>query len=103
MSIIDVLAPKHRWCPRLLTGLTNNDPISTLTDSGTGAKNFTASTTARPTYVTNAVDGHAVARFNGTANVMSQATASDFTFLHDGSPHTIVGIVKTNAANPNAS
>ena len=100
---ISILNPKHRWCPRLLTGLANNDPISTLTDSGTGAKNFTASGTARPLYITNAVDGHAVARFDGVNDVMSQAVAADFKFLHDGSPHTIVCVVKTNAANPNAS
>lgn len=102
MSIIDVLAPKHRWCPRLLTGLANDDPITTLTDSGSGLKNFTASTTARPTYIADGVDGHAVARFNGTSNVMAQSAAADFKFLHDGSPFTVVVVCKTNASNPNA-
>lgn len=59
-----------------LTGLNDNDPVSTWTDlSGTG-NTVTASTTIRPLYKTNVLNGKPVLRFDGTDDYMSKASPS---------------------------
>jgi hypothetical protein len=54
---------------RFISGLSNDDPISTW--SGRNTSGATAATTARPTYKTSILGGNPVARFNGSANVMT--------------------------------
>lgn len=52
----------------------NNDLVDTWTDLSPSAKNLTAALDARPTLITNAINGLPVVRFNGTANVMVTAS-----------------------------
>lgn len=58
------------YAVRKETAYNNSDPMGTLTDWSGNARNATASTTARPTYVTGVVNGLPSARFDGVANVM---------------------------------
>src|SRR5262247_3533304 len=48
-----------------ITGLVDNDPISTWADSSVNGRNATQSGTARPTYKVNIINGLPVARFDG--------------------------------------
>jgi hypothetical protein len=70
-----------RWKPSAETGLSDNDPISTLTDFSTGGKNATAAGGVRPVYKANIVNGKAVARFDASDDKMgcSAIALTDFT------------------------
>lgn len=51
-----------------ITGLSDGDAISTWPDSSGNGKDATGTTTQRPTYKTDILNGKPVARFNGTSN-----------------------------------
>jgi len=54
-----------------LTGLSNGELVSLWDDSSDFNNNATQNGTARPTYITNAVNSLPVVRFNGTNNYLS--------------------------------
>jgi len=82
------------------TGFANNDPISTLTDQSAYAKNLTGSSTARPLYISNQLNGYGVARFDGSNDILTAATAADWKWLHDGHGFTVLALLKQTDANP---
>jgi hypothetical protein len=61
--------------PESLAG-SDTDPISTWADSGSAAKDATASLTARPLTQTNEFDGLAVAHFDGANDFMATASVA---------------------------
>lgn len=68
------------WEPRL-EGLANNDPIGTLTGQF-AANNFTASGTARPTYLTAILNGEGVGQWDGSSDLMTGVNPSALTAGH---------------------
>lgn len=81
MGLIFVKSPSNVWTPASLTHATNwmdaNDPaafaLSTLavdswTDKSSNAQVFSGTTTERPTYTTNLLNGKPGVVFNGTTN-----------------------------------
>lgn len=71
--------------------------VSQWNDVSGNGKHVTATTTARPTDTANGID------FDGTANFMASATASDWTFLHSGTGSTVFVVMETGSANPGVS
>lgn len=59
-----------------LSALNDGDLVSTWTEEAVG-RNATASSTARPTYKTNVLNGRNAVRFNGTANAMTLSGVFD--------------------------
>src|SRR6516164_6519865 len=59
------------WHAATSLSLTDGDPIGTWADLSGNGFSATATTTARPTYKTNVVNSHPVARFNGTSNCLT--------------------------------
>ncbi len=66
------LAP-HAWFKADSLALSNNDPVSTWTDSSGNARDATGVTTTRPLYIANARNGLPVVRFDGTDDTMATA------------------------------
>jgi hypothetical protein len=95
--------------PESLAG-SDTDPISTWTDSGSAAKDATASLTVRPLTQTNEFDGLAVAHFDGsndelvTASVTHGIGTGDFTWIvwvkQITAPGTYVPVVGNGTAAP---
>ncbi len=86
--------------PRSL-GLNDGDAISTNTDNSGNGWDATATTTARPTFKTAIVNGLAIARYNGTANVMTVAAGALGITNNVGSA-TIVGVLSTTTVSAGA-
>jgi hypothetical protein len=61
--------------PIPLTGLADGDPVSTFTDRTALTAGFVASSTARPLYKTNIINGRPVLRFDGVNDAMTCALA----------------------------
>lgn len=53
-----------------LTGLANNAPVSSFTDFSGNARHATATLTARPLWIENAINGLPIVRFDGINDVM---------------------------------
>jgi BNR repeat-like domain len=81
------------------TGFADTDPISTLTDHSGNGLDLTAARAVRPTFQANELNGYGVARFDGTDDVLSAATAADWKFLHDGHGVTVVALVRQSDEN----
>lgn len=71
-----------------LTGLSDTDPISTWTDSSTGAHDATGSLTARPLYRTGVINSLPIARFASNDKMTSAASTS-------GAEQTIIAVYKS--------
>lgn len=54
---------------------TDGSVVGTWYDEGTGANNLTATSTARPTFKANALNGHPAMSFDGSANYMCSSTS----------------------------
>jgi hypothetical protein len=73
------------------------DPVATWSNSGTSGLDVTQGTgTAQPTFRTGIVDGQPVVRCDGGDNVAA-STASDWTFLSDGTSVTAGGVFLLSA------
>ena len=59
-----------------LSALADGDPVSTWPDLSASPNDLTATTTARPTYKTNILNGHPVVRFAGNPQTMKTADAT---------------------------
>lgn len=90
--------------------LAYTDDGTTLATDGQAVKRWTSKTASaktlvnateanRPTLETNVLDGHSVLRFDGTNDLLQAATASDWTFLHNGTGHTLFVIWKKRQGN----
>jgi hypothetical protein len=72
--------------------LADNDPVATWENLGTSALDVTQGTAVnQPTFKTSIVNGSPVVRADGNDN-LSATTASDWTYLHDGTGMTIDAI-----------
>jgi hypothetical protein len=72
--------------------LADNDPVATWENLGTSALDVAQATAAtQPTFKTSIVNGSPVVRADGNDN-LSATTASDWTYLHDGTGMTIDAI-----------
>lgn len=63
---------------RFLSGLSNNDPVSTWTNR-TGSNDFTGSGTTRPLYTTSSISGNPAITFDGVDDVLTNSSASQYT------------------------
>jgi hypothetical protein len=70
--------------------LSDNDPVSTWSDSSGNANDVTAAGSARPTYKTNIQNGLPAVRFDGTSDVLT----GTFTFDYG----TILAVCNFNSA-----
>jgi len=61
-----------------ITGLSSGDPVSTWADQSGNGRSATASDANRPTYITNAMNGLPVVRFNGTNALLSSFPSNTF-------------------------
>ncbi len=86
--------------PRTL-GLTDGTAISTNTDNSGNGWNATATTTARPTFKTNIVNGLAIARYDGTANVMG-VNSGAFGITNNVASCTIVCVASSTTVSAGA-
>jgi hypothetical protein len=71
-----------------ITGLSNNDPVGSWTDSSGGGYTLSASGSDRPTYKTSTINSLPVVEFNAT-HFLVASTASDWTFLHDSTGSSV--------------
>jgi hypothetical protein len=76
-----------------ITGLSNNDPVSTWSDSSTSGWNATASSGDRPTYITAAQNSLPIVRFSGS-NHLSLGSINLFRNVGGG---TIYAVTKDAA------
>ena len=77
------------------SGLTNADAVATWENLGTSALDVTQGTGgAQPSYRTAVVGGQPVVRCDG-GDRLAASTASDWTFLYDGTDWTVEHIAKT--------
>ena len=87
-----------------ITGLSNNDPVSTWADASGNGYNLTQTSTKRPTYKTSTLNGLPVIEFDGTDDYLAASTAADWTFLHDSTGSSLFVVLKAGtSANPNAA
>lgn len=76
-SRIEVIDPKANtqlglWLKADALSLNNNDPVVTWEDQTTNARNFSQGTaSARPTFVSNQINGKPVIRFDGVNDVLN--------------------------------
>lgn len=74
---------------RRITGLSNNDPVSTWTDISSTANNATSSLTARPLYKTGQSGGNPSLNFDGSNDFMTLTSAITGT-----GTRTVLGVTK---------
>lgn len=79
-----------------LSALADGDPVSTWPDLSASPNNLTATTTARPTYKPNVLNGHPVVRFAGNPQTMATA---DATHPAISQPYTLVVVGKASGEN----
>lgn len=78
--------------------LVNGDPVTTWVNRGSIVDNPTQATGAsKPTFITGGIAGKPVVRFDG-GDFLRAVTASNYTFMHDGTGCTIYTVVKTGAS-----
>ena len=78
--------------------------ISQVNDKSGNARNFTASSGARPTYTSGGLNSLPVFTFGGTQWLTSANTAATWNFLHDANGSTVVAVWKAGvSSNPNAA
>lgn len=78
--------------------LSDGGSITTWTNKGSIADNPTQATPVnKPTFIASGLNGKAIARFDGGDRVVF-STASDFTFMHDGTGSTVYSVVKTSTS-----
>jgi hypothetical protein len=76
--------------------------VSLANDKSGNGRSFTASSGARPTYSTNALNGKAVFTFSGSQWLTSANAASTWNFLHQDGGAEIIGVWKAgNTSDPN--
>jgi len=84
------------------SGMTNADAVATWENLGSSALDVTQGVgSAQPSYRTAVVGGQPVVRCDGGDRVEA-STASDWTFLHNGTDSSTEHVSATTAANPNA-
>lgn len=71
----DSLSNLAAWFKADALSLNDGDPIASWADSSSGGHTLTAAGSARPTYKTAIANGQPVARFDGSANVLTMDTA----------------------------
>jgi hypothetical protein len=59
------------WCDATQLGLSNGDPVSAFTNLGSGADDFTASGTARPTFIASGINGQPALEGDGVDDTMT--------------------------------
>ncbi len=85
------------WLKADELGLSNGASVDTWTDDSGVLNHATASGSARPTFITNAVNGLPVLRFNGSSNYMeANGVATD---LSSGTSMTILYVVKKTGSS----
>lgn len=78
--------------------------IDSITSTGSNGGVFSASGTARPTLVSNDINGKDAAQFDGVTDVMSvSASNSMYNFLHNGDGGFVICVYKVALANPNTA
>jgi hypothetical protein len=100
-SPTDLTGLKLWYKPRALS-LSDNDPISTNTDYSGNTWDATAVTTARPTFKTNIVNGLAIARYDGSANVMTVSSGANG-ITNNVASATIVSVFATDTVTGSAA
>jgi hypothetical protein len=84
-----------------ITGLSNNDPVSTWADASGNGYDLTQTSTARPTYKTSTLNGLPVVEFDGSNDFLEASTAADWKFLHDSTGSSVFAVWKAGTtANP---
>jgi hypothetical protein len=87
-----------------ITGLSDGDPVSTWSDSSGGGYDLTQTSTARPLYQTNTLNGLPVVEFDGSNDTLDASTAADWKFLHDSTGSSAFVVVKVGtSSDPNAA
>jgi hypothetical protein len=80
-----------------ITGLSNNDPVGSWTDSSGGGYTLTASGSNRPTYKTSTINSLPVVEFNAT-HWLAASTASHWKFLHDPTGSSVFVVLRYTRA-----
>lgn len=79
---------------------TNGQSVQQWTSKTASAKTLSQATSGnRPLLQTNVIDGHSVLRFDGTNDLLQASTASDWTFLHNATGHTLFVVWKKRQGN----
>ena len=90
----------HLWfAADRITGLANNDPVSTWSDVSGKGRDFTAAGALRPTFITDAQNGLPCVRFGGT-QYMIHAVDTDLDnelLIGSGSNYTFFAAAKITA------
>ncbi len=84
------------------TGVSDNDPVSTAQDGSSAGNNGTAASFDRPTYKTGILNGKAVFRFDGSANVLAFPT-NGFSSMTAGSVFVVIKIANDPPGSINQS
>ena len=93
------LADLYAWYKSdAITGLTNNDPVSTWSDSSGNGYDVTASGADRPTYKTNTLNSMPVVEFTAT-HWLAASTAADWKFLHDATGSSVFLVLQYTRAD----
>jgi hypothetical protein len=96
------LGSLRAWYKADALSLSNNDPVSSWTDSSGGGYTLSASSGDRPTFKTSTLNSLPVVEYSGS-NWLTAATASDWTFLHNSTGSSVFMVVKAGtSSDPNA-
>lgn len=80
---------------------TPDEPITALSDQSGRGLTVTAAGSARPVYRAHRLNGYGIIEFDGIDDVLTAASAPDWTALHDGHGLTVIAVVRQHTANPN--
>lgn len=101
----DTISDLEAWYQADSLALSDNDPVSTWTDSSGNGRNVTQAGAARPTYKTNILNGEPVVRFDGVDDYLSLAqsfiSGNDWTIIAVSKSTSGTGVVASNDASGN--
>jgi len=81
-----------------ITGLSDGDPVSTWSDSSGGGYDLTQTSTARPLYQTNTLNGLPVVEFDGSDDFIEASTAADWAFLNTAGGAEVLAVWKAGTS-----
>jgi hypothetical protein len=97
---LDTISGLQLWYKPETRSLSNNDPISTLTDSSGNGRDASGTTTTRPLHITSQLNGYAAIRPDGSDDKMT--VSGNMSFVNSASWTAFIVVkISSNKSNNN--